>query len=191
MDLAGISLLTIDYPLSKYSTPHGWTSEVHRALLSIEPFGSPYRIAVTLLALVTLSRERLRDAVCIGIVGVTGGLSAGLVKLLVGRTRPDHFDFDHLQVLDSFQGVLPFLSNGEPGQSFPSAHTATAVAFAVAMTYHFPHAQWLCYSLAALVGLQRIEAGQHFPSDVFAGAAVGWMVAKGALAIWSRHASVE
>lgn len=55
LGLAAVSLVTIDYPVSMSATSHGWTGELHRALLSIEPYGSPYGIAVVLLAILSLS----------------------------------------------------------------------------------------------------------------------------------------
>ncbi|MCA9026211.1 MAG: phosphatase PAP2 family protein [Planctomycetaceae bacterium] len=191
LGLAAVSLVTIDYPVSMSATSHGWTGELHRALLSIEPYGSPYGIAVVLLAILSLSRERMRDAIHIGTVGVAGGLSAGLVKLLVSRTRPDHFNFLQDHIFDSYQGVLPMMRGGSAQQSFPSAHTATAVAFAVALAHYFPQAKWLCFSLAAIVGIQRIEAGQHFPSDVLVGAAVGWTVGNLLLAMSRRESAAS
>ncbi|MEZ6050381.1 MAG: hypothetical protein R3C02_03180 [Planctomycetaceae bacterium] len=78
LGLAAVSLVTIDYPVSMSATSHGWTGELHRALLSIEPYGSPYGIAVVLLAILSLSRSGWGDAIHIGTVGVAGGLSAGL-----------------------------------------------------------------------------------------------------------------
>jgi membrane-associated phospholipid phosphatase len=73
-------------------------------------------------------------------------------------------------------------------KSFPSGHTAVAVA--VATTYlilaereQLPHRDrnaWLLFGGAALVGTLRIVAGKHFPTDVLGaaavGAGVGWLV---------------
>ncbi len=188
--LAAISVFTIDSPLSRHATELGGTGEVHKALQSVEPFGNPYGMAVILLAILVAAPGRLMIVGRIATTGVTGGLAAGLVKLLVCRSRPNHFDFDH-SILESFQGWLPLLSRGGSWQSFPSAHTATAVAFAAALAHQFPRAKWLCYALAALVGLQRIESGQHFASDVLVGAAVGWSIANLILAIWNEGTQTE
>ncbi|MGE4002118.1 MAG: phosphatase PAP2 family protein [Planctomycetaceae bacterium] len=182
--LAAVSVFTVDDSLSRSATEQGWNDEVHEALRSIEPFGNPYGMAAILLAIVAMAPDNLMTACRIGTTGVASGLSAGAVKLLICRARPHHFDFDHGTALDSFQGLFPLMSTGGGWQSFPSAHTATAVAFAVALVRRFPHARWLCYSLAVLVGVQRIESGQHFASDVFAGAAVGWIIARLVLAVW-------
>ncbi len=57
--------------------------------------------------------------------------------------------------------------------SFPSGHTASAVAFATAAGVELPAAALPVGALAAVVGYSRIHTGVHYPSDVLAGAAVG------------------
>ncbi|GHT99860.1 hypothetical protein FACS1894154_07790 [Betaproteobacteria bacterium] len=67
--------------------------------------------------------------------------------------------------------------------SFPSGHTLTAfvLAGAVVLCVRRPVA-WLMLLLAALVAFSRIAVGAHWPVDVFAGAACGWLMA--ALGVW-------
>ncbi len=61
--------------------------------------------------------------------------------------------------------------------SFPSGHTMHAVAFAVvAMSYH-PGLFWLVVPFTTLVAFSRVVLGLHYPSDVFAGASLGAVVA--------------
>ncbi len=185
--LALVSFSTLDLPLSRQATHDHWPDEIHKALDSVEPFGNIYGMTVILLALLAGTPRSAAVACRIGVAGLSGGLSAGLIKLFVARTRPHHFDFDHSTILDSFQGLVPLVSRGGGWQSFPSAHTAMAAAFAVALARQFPRTRWLCYALAAMVGLQRVESGQHFASDVLVGAAVGWTVATLVLALWKSQ----
>ena len=66
------------------------------------------------------------------------------------------------------------------GDSFPSSHTAVAVAVAIALVPFLPRPLAITGLLyAAAVGWSRIYLGVHFPLDVIAGAGVG-MVAGGA-----------
>ena len=63
--------------------------------------------------------------------------------------------------------------------SFPSGHTIAAfsVATVFADRYHQHRwAPWLAYGLAGLVGFSRISLQSHFPSDVFAGGALGYFI---------------
>lgn len=79
---------------------------------------------------------------------------------------------------------------GNASVSFPSGHTANAFALALAL-FQLERARhpdssgpyWLLAGaggVAAAIGLTRVLAGDHFPTDVFAGAllgsAVGWLV---------------
>ena len=61
-----------------------------------------------------------------------------------------------------------------PGtSSFPSSHTASAVAFAVAASIEFPPAAPFLLPAALGVALARLRAVRHYPTDVLAGALLG------------------
>ncbi|MFJ5774612.1 phosphatase PAP2 family protein [Streptomyces sp. NPDC093094] len=96
-------------------------------------------------------------------------ISNGLCKPLADRPRPPKEWFPHDEVDD------------RPGSSsFPSGHTAAAVAFTAAVVPVWPAAGALCAVPSAMVGLERVQSGAHYPSDVATGAAVGlagaWLV---------------
>jgi membrane-associated phospholipid phosphatase len=57
--------------------------------------------------------------------------------------------------------------------SFPSGHSASAFAFAVAATRELPEAGQVLLPLAAGVAYSRVYLGVHYPSDVIAGGAFG------------------
>lgn len=79
-----------------------------------------------------------------------------------GRERP---------LEDNYQGKF-----GQGGDSFPSEHAAAAwsIASVVAHEYPGPLTQILAYGLASAVSASRVNAKQHFPSDVLIGSAIGW-----------------
>jgi undecaprenyl-diphosphatase len=58
-------------------------------------------------------------------------------------------------------------------RSFPSGHTAAAVAFASGAGNVLPAVGLPLHLLAAVVGYSRIHTGVHFPGDVVAGALIG------------------
>jgi hypothetical protein len=61
--------------------------------------------------------------------------------------------------------------------SFPSTHSIVAWSSAavIASEYPGPMTEITAYGLATGLSMTRILARQHFPSDVLAGSAVGWM----------------
>lgn len=85
------------------------------------------------------------------------------VKVLARRQRPD------LALVPSIRRTA-----SQPGSwSFPSGHTASAFAFAIAASGQLPVMAPFLYAVAATVGVSRIHVGAHYPSDVLAGAALG------------------
>lgn len=58
-------------------------------------------------------------------------------------------------------------------RSFPSGHTAGAVALACAVARHYPAHRRSAYGAAALVGALQIPRKAHFLSDILAGVAIG------------------
>ena len=111
------------------------------------------------------------------------GLLADALKVLVGRTRPK---------LLFASGTYDFTWFGLRADhwSFPSGHATTVAALATALWCLWPRPVWLYAAAAAVIAVSRVVTGEHFPSDVIAGAAIG-VVATRLLASWllPRHAS--
>lgn len=68
--------------------------------------------------------------------------------------------------------------------SFPSGHTLHAVLFATLAVAWFPGLAVVLVPFAVLVAASRVILGLHYPSDVLAGAAIGWLLARLALAVY-------
>lgn len=65
--------------------------------------------------------------------------------------------------------------------SFPSGHTITAFSLATVFARRYPNPRWhvwVAYGLATLVGFSRVPLQSHFPSDVFAGGALGCTITR-------------
>src|SRR5579863_5119016 len=64
------------------------------------------------------------------------------------------------------------------GDSFPSEHAAAAwsIASIIAHEYPGPLTSLFVYGTASLISASRIDAKQHFPSDVLIGSTIGWFV---------------
>jgi undecaprenyl-diphosphatase len=174
--LAAAVALLVDVPIAQ--TMRDWRpSGALGALDMFETFGHGLGVIVLVLALHQLDRRHRWAIPRVLACALGAGIVADLVKLLVLRTRPYDCPLDGT-VWSTFGQWLPGLYVGcSSGQSFPSAHTATAVGFAFALTWLYPQGRLLFPVLAILVGCQRIACGAHYPSDVLIGAVVGALTA--------------
>ena len=98
-------------------------------------------------------------------VGGTG-IAVNLLKRLFGRGRPAVFE--EFGAFD-FQ----YLLNDWTFQSFPSGHSTTAMATAVVVGFLAPRFFRLFLILALVTGVSRVVVGDHYPTDVLAGFALG------------------
>ncbi|MDD8013352.1 MAG: phosphatase PAP2 family protein [Acidobacteriota bacterium] len=108
------------------------------------------------------------------------GFLVQVVKHLAGRQRPSVE-----QGIDHWHGPAAFFKRYDEGfsnyDSFFSGHTVSAWSLATVIAENYRHRPWvppLCYGMAALVGLSRLTEDAHWLSDVFLGAAVGFVVGK-------------
>jgi membrane-associated phospholipid phosphatase len=140
-----------------------------------------------LLSLVT--REKLKRAlgelaafsgfIFLG-VGAPGLISA-LLKRSIGRGRPE--TWTEAAPL-AFQ---PFNWTAYDWQGFPSGHSTTSFALAMVVAFLWPRAFWVAMVLAATVALSRVVIGEHYPTDIVAGAVLGVMGAYAVRALFARN----
>lgn len=64
------------------------------------------------------------------------------------------------------------------GRSFPSRHVASGLAMAAVGQAAHPRLGQLMAALAWLLGMSRVAAGLHYPSDVLAGAVLGAVIGR-------------
>lgn len=175
----------LDGPVAVYMLNHSHPEPLAELLAVAEPFGNGISVLLIVALIWRLDPGNLRRMPRLLVMAIGAGMAADGLKLLVGRWRPITSHFDPADMSSTFVGWLPMFDLPSAEQSFPSAHTATAVGLAVALAWIYPRARMFFLAGAFLVGLQRVAYGSHFVSDVCVGAAIGWFVAKGTL--YSPH----
>ncbi|MGE5608976.1 MAG: phosphatase PAP2 family protein, partial [Bacillota bacterium] len=106
---------------------------------------------------------------------VVTGVLAVIVKRLLGRVRPGR------ENAGRFLG--PDWHHASYRESFPSSHTASAVATTVVLAHFYPSAAAIFWVLAIICAALRYLMDAHWPSDVMAGFILGYAVAVATLQV--------
>lgn len=102
---------------------------------------------------------------------------AWVLKQLTHRPRASQ-----LQPADASKWLGPF--HGHQYDAFPSGHTMRAFAVATVLSGLYDDHIWVgitAFSLAGYTAFSRLVSGEHWPSDVYAGALLGYLVGRGVL----------
>lgn len=137
------------------------------------------------LSLVMLLYKPARKAGILALCAMALGLLVTNITLkpLVERARP-WLDWP----------IVPLVAERDPN-SFPSGHTCAAFSAGLSWARAFPQTwRWergTAVILAVLMGLSRLYAGVHYPSDVLAGAVIGALCAWGGWSIYQWYTNVH
>lgn len=173
----------------------GWVSkhlggDITRELGAWQQYGGMTSIILTVALILILDRSkawRLPDLVAS--VGFTA-LATTILKAFFGRPRPKYHDpFCFLWPGGEYpiarDGNPPFFVSALSPQaraelwSMPSSHTSAAAALSVFIIALYPPLRGVCAVLVCIVIIGRTMVGTdpaHWPSDVIAGACLGWIV---------------
>ncbi|HEV7254333.1 MAG TPA: phosphatase PAP2 family protein [Mesorhizobium sp.] len=110
-----------------------------------------------------LTRTGLRMLACHGLAT----LGKNLIKNAVDRTRP------YVLVEEGRYEMRPGHSRESENSSFPSGHTASAMAVARAVAGEYPSLAVPAYGAAAAVAAIQVPRCKHYPSDLAGGLLVG------------------
>lgn len=104
---------------------------------------------------------------------IATGLKHG-VKRTIDRTRPER------AIATGRHTFARGDSDEHDESSFPSGHTAGAVAVARAVAHEVPGVALPAYAAAGAVGAVQMPRGKHYVLDTVAGAAIGYVAEAGA-----------
>ncbi len=109
--------------------------------------------------------HRGRRAALDGVVaiGVASLVTNRVIKPIAVRGRPERAD----------DVVADRVVRMPTSRSFPSGHTASAFAFASAVSNSMPVLSFPLTLMATAVGYSRVHTGVHFPADVLVGSVIG------------------
>ncbi|MEO0071934.1 MAG: phosphatase PAP2 family protein [candidate division WOR-3 bacterium] len=147
---------TLDENVSQYIEDR-WHSPAMDKIMAVPNFvSSVLGISLGNLSVFYLGQEK---EVATAKLAITAwGFSAGttfLLKAAFNRPRPSNTDMPRYN------------------SSFPSGHTASWFSQAIIYSAKYPRLTIPLYVFGAFVGLSRIYYGEHYFTDVLAGAAVG------------------
>jgi len=178
--LVAISLASLlDAPVARWIRDSGlgsWMREHGTLAVVLDAPGVFYFTAAVAVVVAIVHPLKLRAAGFVLLAAVVSGLN-GLVKWLVGRTRPfklEPFDVAAPYTFSPFRGGLPGIFQSK-NLCFPSGHAALAFATAAAVAMLWPRSRWRwgAYLIAAITAAERVAENAHWLSDVVAAAALG------------------
>jgi undecaprenyl-diphosphatase len=153
--------------VAESSTP--LLDEPLRRVSDFADFSKPWFLVAGALALFGGAPGRHAAATGLAAVGTTSLVVNQPMKRAGERRRPDR------EVL----GVPPARWVRMPSStSFPSGHSASAAAFAVAVGDVLPPLRLPLRAAAGVVAFSRVYTGVHYPSDVVVGATAGALLGR-------------
>jgi membrane-associated phospholipid phosphatase len=161
----------LDRPTSQIFVGAGLPNLLEELFRAAEPFGNGFTVAVLLITLAKLVPSVRARLPRVALIAFGSGILVNVIKLLVPRLRPRHFDLEQT-IWQSFEQAMLATERSGAIESFPSGHTATAFGLAIGLSWLWPEGRPVFWTLAVLVGLQRIVSGAHFLSDVLIAAAL-------------------
>jgi membrane-associated phospholipid phosphatase len=166
-----------------YQGRNSWVDKVSPKVTLLGDWGIDCGVAgLFLLGGVAIKDRKARDTGLMALETlVHTGILAQVVKHLAGRQRPwVENGIDHWYGPSAFfkRYSENFFSRYD---SFFSGHTVSAWGLATVIAENYKDHFWVpltCYGLAAAVGLSRLTEDDHWMSDVFVGAVLGYAIGK-------------
>jgi membrane-associated phospholipid phosphatase len=202
-----VALLLLAFPFDRsvylaVAVPQGGRAPVVEGLLSLfRQMGNGWFVAFLAGTILFLAPRRCGQALVL-VLAVLLAFALGqlLLKPAIGKLRPNAEltpeDVERLVERGGSMTVTggqarndgsalfrPAFSGPHRDLTLPSGHTGLAFACLAVLARAFPRGRWWFLFLACGVGASRVLVGEHFLSDVIAGAGVGYACARLVLAL--------
>ncbi|HEU5285418.1 MAG TPA: phosphatase PAP2 family protein, partial [Sphingomicrobium sp.] len=123
--------------------------------------------AVVAAGLLAANRRLVRTGVRMLLAHEIATLAKDVIKRRIDRTRP------HSARTEAERTAKPGRHTAKTKTSFPSGHSAGAIAVARALAREYPGLQAPALAAAGIVAAAQVPRLNHYPSDVVAGLALG------------------
>jgi membrane-associated phospholipid phosphatase len=169
-----------DLQISQWVRTKRIPGDLRRFIFLMEIFAHTLGCVMILSTLLWVDQRNRRKLWEAALFVLTCGILANLAKYLIPRRRPNTYDLEDWSWLNPERDPeVPFASSwdawgvplteswfNESIRSFPSGHTATAIAMAIGLTYVYPRGKHLFLFMASVAAFQRLVAGAHYLSDI-------------------------
>jgi membrane-associated phospholipid phosphatase len=175
-----------DFLLAAWSQKQPLSGDLEKGLLLSEAFAhgsGVIAILLTLLVVDHVHRSQLWSASMY--TAIVAAIANG-AKYFLPRVRPNsensvlssYLENPLATSIDStWLDVLSGFGRRSSELSFPSGHSATAIALAISLSLVYPKGRYLFAFFGTLACFQRIYVGAHYLSDCIGGVAIALLVA--------------
>jgi membrane-associated phospholipid phosphatase len=200
--LLGLAFLVDRRVYLAVGAPEGSRAHVIEGVLALlKRMGEGSFVVVVGVTMLVLVPARRGQVLALGLAVVVAFLvGQALLKPAIGKLRPGAkltaADAERLVAKGGSMTVVegeprndgsalfrPPFSGRHRDLTFPSGHAALAFAAFTVLGRAFPRGRWWFLALACGVAASRVLVGEHFLSDVVAGAGVGYLCARAVLAV--------
>jgi membrane-associated phospholipid phosphatase len=133
-------------------------------------YGQSACTPVAVILVWQMDPRHLKAALPIAVAVIGTSVSVMVLKRLIGRVRPGR------ENAGKFLG--PTFKHANYRESFPSSHTACAVALSAMLAHFYPAGAPTFWTLAVICGLLRYVLDAHWPSDIVGGIIAGYVIAE-------------
>lgn len=168
----------IDVPVARWFVAGNLSGDIREAISLTESYTHGVGVLFTLIGIFLLAPQKRWCLPRLASMVLGASAVATTIKMFVLRPRPTQLNLplasNDAAWLWSFDWTWERIAAFDAStRSFPTGGVATAVALTVGLSILFPRGRYLFILFAIFSGVERVQTGAHFPSDVLGGLACG------------------